>query len=831
MPTRRKNVDVARIKRSSKRSRITDYFSSAYVQYLLIFIMWGTLILISQSTEMRFEYFWPGWLFMCSIHDSLKYQGWQHTVVFVIIVITVDLICFFLVPVSWIYSCGSAYVWVYLLWHTDQGLCFLTLTFCFIFVYFELGFYSRDAKLNHSIYLFRPFAAHSIGYPVVCMGFSIKRYLDVRHRKSKKLDVRKQNCLYFRILREAIPLSALADTPGSHATAYLPDDTSNELEDSVRSDGSKGGFPWSLFLLIQAGKCFWTCFLRWALAHHTSSHDREFSSISAHPYQQQSGSGNSSHSVGNGVLPHSSPSSDGTGKRGGSEPNGPSPDPHLKGTGNKQSNQSKGTGRSGKEDLTTRLEYSVRRLRTEIQSMRAVESQLRTQLTNLQRDDRLNRLSLSNQRQENESLSSRIAKLITRSRTDRSSLAAVEQSLAEEKRFRQTLEEQLVEVPSDSRPNDNSSSSKQVTKDAQSSHNQEDSKLESANGSDVDVVEASCCQRRHLLESEVYNLRLTSRQQDEQLHALSAVRPSREQASTAVANKKQNHAPTIREEKNGKQSSILLSNGDNVPRDGKPMSSHRKRLMMETYLQLASEERERLANTLREENWMKQELLTAYHTSVREITELNKTLKQRDFQILELTMKIEQLERLTLPDGTLPDKFTSRANKELSPSSLCSFNEKQLNKLSALVTSVISTTISLGHVNIPSQSQQLSVMQSAVDHYKYITDEPFGQIRQEGNKFGQGLQPMASGPFSFTTASSTVPVSLVDGGRCGLSAGTARCRNDSGGTVSYDPSLSYSLADVGCMNHSIPPRPTTTGMTTRTRVRGSSVQRPSAETP
>ncbi|VDP95136.1 unnamed protein product [Trichobilharzia regenti] len=78
--------------------------------------------------------------------------------------------------------------------------------------------------------------------------------------------------------------------------------------------------------------------------------------------------------------------------------------------------------------------------------MRALETQLRNQLENLQRDDRLNRLSLSNQRQENEALSSRISKLTNRCRNEKANLNNVEQSLNEEIRLRQLVEAQLTEM-------------------------------------------------------------------------------------------------------------------------------------------------------------------------------------------------------------------------------------------------------------------------------------------------------------------------------------------------------------------------------------------------
>ncbi|KER31259.1 hypothetical protein T265_02451 [Opisthorchis viverrini] len=199
MPTRRKNVDLNRIKRSAKRGKLGEYLSSSYVQYLFIFLIWGALLLINQSTEMRFEYFWPGWLFICSIHDSMKYQG------LVISRFSLNFLPAIHSGVHHYCDYGGPHLLLPfsrlldLLMRErirlDQGLCFLTLTFCFVFVYFELGFYSREAKLSHSIYLFRPFAAHSIGYPVVCMGFSIKRYLDIRHRKVILFSSFEQPCL------------------------------------------------------------------------------------------------------------------------------------------------------------------------------------------------------------------------------------------------------------------------------------------------------------------------------------------------------------------------------------------------------------------------------------------------------------------------------------------------------------------------------------------------------------------------------------------------------------------------------------------------------------
>lgn len=78
--------------------------------------------------------------------------------------------------------------------------------------------------------------------------------------------------------------------------------------------------------------------------------------------------------------------------------------------------------------------------------MRGLETQLRNQLNSLQHDDHLNRLSLSNQRQENEGISSRISKLTNKCRTERVNLNTIEQNLGEEVRLRQLVEAQLTEI-------------------------------------------------------------------------------------------------------------------------------------------------------------------------------------------------------------------------------------------------------------------------------------------------------------------------------------------------------------------------------------------------
>ncbi|CAH8635104.1 unnamed protein product [Schistosoma guineensis] len=188
----------------------------------------------------------------------------QYTIVFIIILITIDLMCFFLIPVSWIYTFGSAYVWLYFFRHTDQGLCFLTLSLCFVFIYFEFSLYSKATKFTHSIYVFRPFAAHSIGYSVVCVGFSLKRYLDISYRDFKRMNVRRQNYLHFRILYEALPLSSVNDNAYvQHSLDYFQKDSLEVHEVAMSDDFSSDFYSRSVFIPFRFGQLCFGRLVRW----------------------------------------------------------------------------------------------------------------------------------------------------------------------------------------------------------------------------------------------------------------------------------------------------------------------------------------------------------------------------------------------------------------------------------------------------------------------------------------------------------------------------------------------------------------------------------------
>ncbi|VDQ11499.1 unnamed protein product [Trichobilharzia regenti] len=159
-----------------------------------------------------------------------------------------------------------------------------------------------------------------------------------------------------------------------------------------------------------------------------------------------------------------------------------------------------------------------------------------------------------------------------------------------------------------------------------------------------------CCKLRQLLESKLYTLRLAIKHR-ENLTLASQMSPSDQLTKKCLTNissktvvtsgvnggshQYEPHSSTSKLQSGhlaGKDTCcrILSSedkNANGTSNNHETSTNKHRHAFLENCFNLANEERERLASNLRTENWQKQELLTLYHTSVREITELNKQLE------------------------------------------------------------------------------------------------------------------------------------------------------------------------------------------------------------
>ncbi|GAB0093983.1 Macoilin [Sergentomyia squamirostris] len=203
---KRRNADC-KFKRPIKRNKITEgmFHGSNTFLYIKFLFLWAIVITADFMLEFRFEFLWPFWLLLRSVHDSFKYKGLAFSVLFVCIAITSDLICLFFIPVNWLFFAASTYVWVQYVWHTEKGICLPTIVLWMLFLYIEGAIRWRDSRHMPHLDLCRPFAAHCIGYPVVTLGFGFKSYVGFRIRQRKQREVAKENEFYMQLLQQALP--------------------------------------------------------------------------------------------------------------------------------------------------------------------------------------------------------------------------------------------------------------------------------------------------------------------------------------------------------------------------------------------------------------------------------------------------------------------------------------------------------------------------------------------------------------------------------------------------------------------------------------------------
>ncbi|KAL1494375.1 hypothetical protein ABEB36_009984 [Hypothenemus hampei] len=226
---KRRNVELAKMRKPMKRSKIAEGFYGSTLLYMKFLILWFLVILADFLLEFRFEFLWPFYLLIRSVNDSFKYQGLAFSIFFVLLSLTSDMLCYFFIPVHWLFFAASTYVWVQYVWHTDKGICAPTVVLWILFVYLET-IRLRDVKhLVGHLDLCRPFAAHCIGYPVVTLGFGFKSYVGYRMRQRKQQHVAKENLFYMQLMQQALPAEAPPDP--------IPVEQSNQQQQNVTASG------------------------------------------------------------------------------------------------------------------------------------------------------------------------------------------------------------------------------------------------------------------------------------------------------------------------------------------------------------------------------------------------------------------------------------------------------------------------------------------------------------------------------------------------------------------------------------------------------------------
>ncbi|VDL89824.1 unnamed protein product [Schistocephalus solidus] len=251
--------------------------------------------------------------------------------------------------------------------------------------------------------------------------------------------------------------------------------------------------------------------------------------------------------------------------------------------------------------------------------------------------------------------------------TERSNLQALEKRLAEERRQRTTLEQQLVAEKRARKEAEEKEAAKTVPASSQSS--KAVGKLVGTNrpgtgtaapgrgavGSPSSTVNTNACtsetcsSRLRELEAQLKSVTRDLAAKEVQLASLRSSRATAAPATSSTTNSvfsssssgTSNAAGTtegqqkMRKQQQQQQQQQLVS----------AAQTNTERRISELAMQLSEmqEENMRLTAILKGEDKMKQELLTAYHTSLKEITELTSTLTRKEFQIVDLSSRLDGL--------------------------------------------------------------------------------------------------------------------------------------------------------------------------------------------
>lgn len=504
---KRRNAEIGKMRRPVKKNKIAEGFYGSTLLYLKFLILWVLVILADFILEFRFEFLWPFYLLLRSVYDSFKYQGLAFSIFFVCIALTSDMLCFFFIPVHWLFFAASTYVWVQYVWHTDKGICAPTIMLWMLFVYLEAAIRLRDVKhMPGHLDLCRPFAAHCIGYPVVTLGFGFKSYIGYRMRQRKQRDVAKENEFYMQLLQQALPLDTTSSQVNeTNSTAVVSTQNSVQISSSSSSNSGSskthhrqsheknGHVPnGTLANGIHKEKSHRKSVDKCKEPHNENDHSKQqhIDKHSEKHVDRQQKVNNSHHSngaaVGAGAEEVTTP-----------EPEiRPTPPPNTR----KREKKEQDKEREAAEYLQ-RLEMDAKRLRTDLQSSRQSEQELRLQVAALTTTEKVSRGELLAMQREVEELQNKLQSASSSRASDRQAISNLERRVAEERRVRANCEAQLAQE--------------------RKSRKQEEARVAqvAAQSSRGECTEA-CKARRRELENEISESRSTQRWAEERISVL-----------------------------------------------------------------------------------------------------------------------------------------------------------------------------------------------------------------------------------------------------------------------------------------------------------------------
>lgn len=187
--------------------------TSHTTSWLWVFFVWAFMSALDIFLTFRIEYFYPVFLAIQETHYLWK-TSTLSSLFFLVVNISADITIFSLWKSDNLFIFAGFLVWLNVIFsgleiksptlYTAIGSIFIVLL--------DFLLYSTKSNPENEGYYFaeglKPVAAHCIGYPLVSIGYCLKRYMAYLLRLRKQNEVEAKNKYYYNLLYEALPPAA-----------------------------------------------------------------------------------------------------------------------------------------------------------------------------------------------------------------------------------------------------------------------------------------------------------------------------------------------------------------------------------------------------------------------------------------------------------------------------------------------------------------------------------------------------------------------------------------------------------------------------------------------
>jgi hypothetical protein len=205
--------------------------SSSLLQLLIVY---GMILMLNLLIKFRLEYLYPIVLLIQEVHNLWKCST-LSSFFFLLITFSTDLALYMVTDKQdWLFMIAGFFVWIQVVYSGENRFTFSTFMLACIILGLE-KFVSNPYHYSEKIYesdTYRPIAAHCIGYPIVSLGYCVKRYVGYLMRIRKQNEVEAKNDFLIQLLHEALPPENYINPRGDPYTELPGDDQSSENTES-----------------------------------------------------------------------------------------------------------------------------------------------------------------------------------------------------------------------------------------------------------------------------------------------------------------------------------------------------------------------------------------------------------------------------------------------------------------------------------------------------------------------------------------------------------------------------------------------------------------------